>query len=220
MKHHLRLAQYAILGAFALFLLFIVLFSFEGQLAGRATTATTANVTASTPTNCTLQLSQGYNIISLPCLSSADLVTNVTNGTPIRVMYQYVPNGPDRWKVYNPDLPSYVVSDLQYMTRRAGYIVIANESVTKTVVGRRVAFTDIPLVRGWNLVGYPSFTQNSTPDVLADINASYSIIIGYNTTAGSYVNYTPDGSGDLVVITPGEGYWVNATQVDSWTVIA
>jgi hypothetical protein len=216
MRHHLNIAQYSILGAFALFLMFTILFSIEGDFAGRATTGTTVNISPSAPQVCYFTIGEGYNIISMPCLSSAELVSNVTNGTPIAAMYQYTP-GSDVWKVYNPNLPSYVVSDLQFMTRRAGYIVLANGSANRSFDGRRVEFTDIPIVPGWSLVGYPTnLTQNITT-ATASVSASFNVIVTYNKSGESFVSYTNPG-GALQYMTPGEGYWINGTAPASWTV--
>lgn len=218
MKHHLALTQYAILGTLGLFFIFAMFFSMDSELAGKATTGTTVNISESTPMNCTFTLASGYNIISIPCLSTAEPIENITHSMSVNLMYQYVPGGTDRWRVYNPDLPSYVVSDLQFLTRRAGYIVFADANGSKTIEGRRVGLTDIPITTGWNLVGYPTFNITSVADALADINDSYNVVVTYNASAAQFVNYTNPDGGDLLVLTPGEGYWINGTALDTWAV--
>jgi hypothetical protein len=219
-KHHLTLAQYVILGAFGLFLIFMLFFSIDGEFAGRATTGTTVNISESVVANCSFVIGPGYNLISLPCLTTAESLDTVVGGTPVRVMYQYVPGASDSWKVYNPDLPNYVVSDLQFLTRRAGYIVLANGTSNKTVEGRRIGFTEVPIVAGWNLVGYPAFTVRNVSDAFDSINSSYSVVIGYNKTAEQFATYANPSGGDLEVVTPGEGYWVNGTAAASWMVLS
>jgi hypothetical protein len=214
-EHRLELAHQVLLAAFMLFVIVIALFTLDMDLAGKATTSTTAYIVNSTAMNCTFDVAAGYNIISLPCLSTAEPIATVTNNTQVLAIYQYVPGDADPWRVYNPNLPNYVVSDLRFMTRRAGYVAIMGAPANLTIEGLRVARTDVPIVPGWSLVGYPSFTTRNASDAFSSISGSMNRAATYDRAAASFIYY-PDGS--LVYVVPGQGYWINGTASASWAV--
>ena len=220
MRHHLNIAHQWILAAFILFLCIITLFTLDGTFVGKATTAqTTVRIVASTPTTCTFIVSEGYNLISIPCLSTATEIWTVTNNTPVYSMYQYVPGDTDGWRVYNPNLPSYVVSDLQFLTRRAGYIIFMNGTANVTLSGILVASTDVGLSPGWNLVGYPSNDTRNISTAFGATNSSLRVVIAFNKSSETFINYTyPAGTGTLREIVPGYGLWINASAAATWTV--
>jgi hypothetical protein len=221
MKHHLRIARYTIIGGTVLFLMVALMF-LQGDFAGKATTGnmgSNVRIVNSTPVECTFYAEVGYNLVSVWCLHTAVPITDVIDNLTVQAMYQYVPGDVDGWRVYNPNLPSYVVSDLQYMTRRAGYVAIMDAPTNKTFQGLRAASTDIPLFGGWNLVGYPSNITRSSFDAFSSVNSSVDLVIAYNKTGEAFINYTvPDGSGDLQNIERRNGYWVNTTAATNWVV--
>lgn len=78
---------------------------------------------------------------------------------------------------------------------------------------------DIPLANtGWNLIAYPLAQSSPMPSALDSITGTYTTVYGYDafeanpfqrweqfdTTAPTWVN-------DLAELTPGRGYWINAT---------
>lgn len=213
MRHAISIAQYTIL---ACFLLFIILLTLSARTAfvGKATSATTVMIIPAPPMNCSFSPKAGYNIISFPCIIGVARTDNITNETNVTAMYQYVPGDQDLWRVYNPHLPDYVVNDLVFLTRRVGYITIMNASADKLIEGGKLD-TAIPLVPGWNLVGYPTNMTKNASAGLALINDTYSVVITYNKSSEAFVSYPGGGLTDLI---PSEGYWINITNTTTWVV--
>jgi hypothetical protein len=116
--------------------------------------------------------------------------------------------------VYKTGLPDYVVSDLRFLTRRAGYITIATAATNKSINGTLADSTDIGLVPGWNLVGYPSKTVRNASTAFASINGSITTVVAYDAAMQTFITYP----GDLNLTVPNRGYWINATAASSWTV--
>lgn len=204
-------------GAIIFFLILAVLLTLEGHYTGRATTGTLVNISNSTPADCAVTLSPGLNTIGIPCIPTAVPVTGILNGTEYWAAYQYLPGESDPWRVHNPNLPSYVISDLQHLSRRAGYVVIMNSSKSAQISGFRVASTSVPLIPGWNLVGYPSIITRNASDSFNAID-NLTVARTYNTTLQAYLVYLNPGGGTLLYTIPGEGYWINATQSTTWSV--
>ncbi len=215
--HRLEVAQIIIVSGFILFLSMVAFFLVDAGFTGRSVD-TTAYILNSTPASCNITILQGYNLISIPCISTAEQINEVFgNNTKDNIVYQYVPDNLDSWRVYNPNLPSYVYSDLQYVSRRAGYIVLSSESYNRTINGTQAVYTNIPLAKGWNLVGYPSQDINATASVFLAINASFNEIRAYNASSGNYMIYTNPG-GNLDYISPTYGYWINVSNATMWVV--
>jgi len=212
MKEH---AKAALIGTLLFSTLLFLIVVTNGPPAGKATTSSTVFIVNSTPANCTFDVGAGLNVVSLPCLSSAEDILTITNQTEVLAMYQYTPGTSDVWKVYNPTLPNWTVSDLTHLTRRAGYVVLMNASANKTIEGQIALSTDVPLIQGWNLVGYPSLKVRNISDTFGSVNATVTRVEAYNKTAELYIVYP---TGNLSKFTPGLGYFVNVTASGTWTV--
>jgi len=214
-----RHAGVILLGAAFLFAVLLLLFVLEPDGTGRATSATQVRIVNATAYNCTVAGVAGRNLVSFPCISSAEVRSTIVGDVGLWAMYQYTPSTADKWRVHNPNLPSWVVSDLQYLSRRAGYVLILNTSATYTANGSLASSTDVPILVGWSLVGYPS---NSTVPIgagLAGVNASLTEVRTYDPSAVGYRRYfAQSGTGNLTNLTPGVGYWMNGTAGVTWTV--
>ena len=124
----------------------------------------------------------------------------------------YDANDPDPWKTnltYRPE----VVNDLKSLNHSVGFwINIITPSATLTVIGNIPVTTDIILYAGWNLIGYPSFTEDTISNVLLGT--------GYDGVRGFYPA-DPYRLTDLIgsyVMKPGEAYWVRVPVDTVWTV--
>ncbi|HIH23491.1 TPA: hypothetical protein HA251_00500 [Candidatus Woesearchaeota archaeon] len=136
----------------------------------------------------------------------------------VEAIYQYVPGSTDLWRVYNPNLPSYVVSDLSAMSRRVGYVAVMKSDFVRELNGSSPLFTSIPLMAGWTLVGYPSQTPRNVSDAFSFLNATLKRVVMYNKSSENYLVYDYPGGGTLTVVLPEYGYWVNSTAASVWTV--
>ena len=75
---------------------------------------------------------------------------------------------------------------------------------------------DIPLVEGWNFVGYYSVIQRNIDDALSSIAGSYDMVEHYDAFSDLWLRY--DGSsGPLDTMEPTKGYWIHMTQADVWS---
>jgi carbohydrate-selective porin OprB len=123
----------------------------------------------------------------------------------------------DHWKKFVPG--AAVGNDLSDMGVSWGYWVRVNAtSATLNISGTAPTSTDIPMVEGWNLVGYPSTTAQTVTSGLSSISGKYSIVWGYNAsdTSDTWKKFVPGAAvgNDLQALTPGFGYWIrlNATS--------
>lgn len=215
MRHRLALGRIVLAGAFILFGVLALFMAMDPNVTGRATMGVAVNITDAAPANCSVTVGPGLNLVALPCITTAQLREGVINGSGIVAMYQYVPGAADPWRVHNPGLPGYVVSDLQHLSRRNGYVLLMDEERTFNFSGLRVFSTNVPVVAGWNLAGYPSVYVKNASDSFASINDSLTQAQTYNNSAGAYIIYP---GGGLEYTVPGQAYWINATQGDTWAV--
>jgi len=187
-------------------------------------TSTRVNISSVKPFVCEIELKKGLNTMSFPCISSytprTEFFDNVENGTNnTYAIYEYKGDSSDPWKVYNPNLPSYVVQDLNYLDRSKGYIIIMNKSDFLNYSGFLPDAPSVTTKNGWALVGYPSNKTKILPSGLTSINDSFLVIeTYYNNDSGKngYYSYYNDGSGNLTSLETYHGYWINSTASDNW----
>jgi len=190
--------------------------SYKG-ITGRV--VTTVNVTGAKIVPCNFTLRQGFNLASFPCVTDYyEIEQAFENVTGLVAVFGYDKNDQDHWKVYNPNLPEWVVQDLSYLEKKKGYWVLMNSSSQFYLSGPLSATTNIHLSQGYNLVGYPSSTEKSVEEALQSINGSYTKVVGFNNTAKQYLVYVPGANNTLLNITPYRGYWINMSQQGVWVV--
>lgn len=188
-----------------------------------AIVGTRVNVTQTETFICDFPLYPGWNVVSFNCVTSNDLRAPVlasTDLTKIKGMYEYHPERSDVWRVYAPNLPSYVVHDLEYLSLAKGYIVILYGAATADGVyydGYLLDQTDMYLYAGFNLAGFPRENTTALPGALTTIQDTYEVIRTYNQSNG-WIEYVNGSGGALVNLTSPEGYWVSVVADDIWTV--
>jgi len=209
----------AIAGGFLLFAILTTLIAIGPDLSGRATTGTQVQIVNSTPTDCTVTGAAGHNVVSIPCITDAEPRASVIDDTDLWAMYQYTPTTSDAWRAHNPNLPSWVVSDLEYLSRRVGYVLVLNASRTYQVSGILASSTSIPIIAGWSLVGYPAVNATNITQGIDGVNDTVTVVRAYYPADDGYRAYYPAAqTGNLTNLTPGLGYWMNGTGSDTWTV--
>jgi hypothetical protein len=177
----------------------------------------TLNGTSPGPTEHTIELHEGWNLISLP-LTQADesldqSLANISGKWDIVQVYNTT--SPEPWKTNNTARPDQVDS-VDSLDHRVGFwINITEPDVNLTVQGYEAAGTQITLYAGWNLVGYPTLnTTRTIAEALA--GTGYDAVEGYNTSEP----YRLSQLADSYVMTPGEAYWVHVNADTVWTVAA
>ena len=177
------------------------------------------------PPSRAIPLPPGWNLISIPLVTSSRAITDVLSSIAGRYDLAYTYDGcarSDPWKMYGPALPPYA-NDLSTVQRSQGVWLRATTSTTLTVTGTVPVTTSIPLCLGWNLIGYPSLTSAPPSAALASIAGKYDLVYGYDASdaADPWKRYDPNGppgENDLTQLEPGRGYWVHATQTTTLTI--
>ncbi|MFC1969329.1 SdrD B-like domain-containing protein [Chloroflexota bacterium] len=154
-----------------------------------------------------IPLFAGWNLIGLPLIPDSVNIEDVLAGINVEGVATY-DGSTQTWQLYNPGAPS----DLTEMTTGIGYWVKVNTPCTLTIncIVPSLPY-DIPLFSGWNLIGLPLIPEaQSIQEVLDDINIDGAA--AYDGAAQTWYLYTPDAPSDLIEMTNGNGYWVNASN--------
>lgn len=181
---------------------------------------TTVNVTQPPVVNCSFTLYSGLNLVSFFCIPTQTPVSQVVGGisSNLEAVFEYQEEGSDAWKIYNPSLPSFVIQDLQYISRTRGYWINMRVTTNLSIEGGLRIPNSINLVTGWNLVGYPTNKTKLVNESFASIEGNFTEVRAYNPFTGSFISYVPGVGGALNQTEPYKGYWINATVVEVWVV--
>jgi hypothetical protein len=186
---------------------------------GKATARTTVNISQVINQSCDFTLQPGLNVVSFNCVSTATNVSEVlglTDISAINVVYEYNNQQDDLWYVYNPNLPSWVVNDLDTFSRLKGYLFYMNGSTLVQYDGIIASFSTIPLLPGNNLAGFPSIVNRTLPEGLTTINDTYLRVRTWNGT--DWIEFNATNSTGLDNLTINEGYWITQSAADNWEV--
>jgi hypothetical protein len=204
---------------FILLLLFIIAFDvlFWALPTGDSATGrvvTIVNISNSTFISCTVNLSAGTNVFSGFCLGNENPIQDILgNMTSLQHVFSYVPSDAnDPWKSYKPNLPSWAIQDLAYLSRDKGYVIVVGSVENFTYNGILKLENSIAVTPSWNLIGYPTNQVRLTSFTFTSLAGSYNEVAGFNETLQQYQTYQPTASNNsLNWTTPYHGYWVNAS---------
>jgi hypothetical protein len=176
-----------------------------------------------------LLLKSGWNMISIPVEQSSTLLADVL--APISGLYNAVQwydagGASDPWKHYHINKGG--LNDLSDIDRTMGIWLHMKTDAVFPILGPvpLPSTTDIMLTKGWNYVGYPSFTKrtagNDTGEAFESLKGNLDMIQFYDAgdpgnpwKAWDYGSYSQD---DLTSIKPGYGLWIHMTANDIWSV--
>jgi|GEM_PF-5252486 len=162
--------------------------------------------------NITLQL--GWNLISLPVRQfdwAPGAVLESINGS-WDVIQAYDP-ATDTWLSTNLHRPA-VLNDLHEMNHFNAYWIHITAPTVLTVRGDKFGSPlNMPLLNGWNLVGYPSLVPMQSGIALG--GTGYDMPVEAFDGAAPY-RISPIGPADPM--NPGEGYWVHVPADAIWIV--
>jgi len=173
--------------------------------------------------NCSIFMVEGWNLVSMPCVTknnSRDPMLTTINDSYLSIHTYKITDTLDPWKSYNPNLPWWVVQDLDKITELEGYWIRMSYNDTWLVDGKVIWPILIPMFRGWNLVGFHSNVTMRMNDSLQTIDGSYSAVYAYNANTSQWMIYypwlPPWVSQNLTNMSLYFGYWINMTQDDVW----
>ncbi len=172
---------------------------------------------------CSAVFLEGWNLISLPCLAENTSIDNVLSSISgnYTSIHSYDPNNDtDPWKSYNPNIPSWVVHDLEDMDEEKGYWINMMDQDTLKINGTMESPHTTSIGEGWNLISYPVTTVKDITSALNSIDGNYNIVWLYNASNATYYYYdSVAGSGTLGEMRPYYGYWINMTGSDDWIIV-
>ncbi len=163
-----------------------------------------------------VDLTTGWNLISLPVVPTNTLVSSVLGSAlndvaKVQSIWKYDPATGD-WNVYHPD-NSGETSDFTTMTAGEGYWVDYRADATGTISGTGNLFQaggNVPpqkaLSAGWNLIGY--YQIENTINTTA--TKALSTVAGQWTQLRTYGNIDKQFHSVIgsTTMKPGEGYWI------------
>ena len=189
------------------------------------TTTSRAFILESHPINCSVNLTQGLNLVSFPCETAQDplyvALSNQNNET-LKFNYIFVFNplhAKDPWGSYKPSLPNWTIQEeILNLDRRRGYFIYMEEEGTYYAEGLRVPISNMQLRKGWNLVGYPTTNIKSVEDALQTIQQQYVSVHAYQTINDSkeWLHHIKNEGGTLTHFKPGYGYWIFVEEDVIW----
>jgi parallel beta-helix repeat protein len=159
----------------------------------------------------TRALDAGWNLVSVPLIPSDPRTGEVLQTTAFDQVITYdARDFDDHWKEYSL---MKMHNDLPEMDVLKGYWVHTMSESNLTVAGLVPTVTRILHTSGWNLLGYPSFTNLTIESALQ--GKLWMSVEGFDNTSNPF--HLKELSG-LEIMTAGHGYWVNFSSGGVWTV--
>ncbi len=159
----------------------------------------------------TRPLELGWNLISIPLTQKHWGTAEVLKTTAFdRVLGYDSLNRENMWKEYNLNKP---YRDLDKLEITKGYWIHVTQDCNLTVVGKVPLETRIAHSVGWNLLGYPSFTNRTIQSALEE--KYWESAEGFENSTSPYHLEKLSGI-DLMIA--GNGYWVFFSTSGVWTI--
>jgi hypothetical protein len=157
----------------------------------------------------TIDLTSGWNFISLPLRPQPSAISSVLSSVKgsYDAVYAWDASSGSYLSLFGDD------GNLRRLDETMGLFIRMKDEATLSVVGEAPGPVQIPLVEGWNLIGYP--WPNSLPpqEALASIDGDYDIVYAWNPSSSSWLFYAPGLSySTLKEMGPAQGYWVLASR--------
>jgi len=169
-------------------------------------------------TSFSMDLSAGWNLISCPLVPldpSVDSFFASIAGSYDKVFTCEAEGGKVSWRGHVPPRP-IGLDGMRSVSNTMGLWVHMSEPATLEVEGINASSgANIPLAKGWNLVGYPSIHVMTVAQLRGDVQPCNSIM-GYDNDIqpGELVEL-----GDADTLETGDALWVHVEEDYSWDVL-
>ena len=149
-----------------------------------------------------------WNLFSTPLVQSDTTRDTVlqTLGSNYASVQGYHAGKSRPWLHWHRNKPNKF-NDVIDIIHKEGYYIDMITPDYLVTVGQVVPTVDISLKTGWNLIGYPSLTDQLRDDALSSISGKYNMVERFDTTRDREVRLDPSD-----YMQPGYGYWIHATQ--------
>jgi hypothetical protein len=163
-----------------------------------------------------IPLGEGWNLFSIPLIqsdSSMDIVLKTIENNYTKIQ-GYHAGRSDPWTHWHEDKPNYFNEEIS-IEIEAGYYIDMKYTDVLVVAGVVPDSHQISLKSGWNLVGYPSFTNHNRTIGLNNLvfDSEVDAIQWFNSSTKTW-HFLEEG--DLFEV--GRGYWIHAISDCVWEV--
>ena len=168
-------------------------------------------------------LQPGWNLVSFNLRPVSTAITDVLSSLAGHYDLAYAWNAPGQtWLKYD-DIAMSGDNLLQLDERQGFWIHITTTAQSLTVYGQVPTTTNLPLVTGWNMVGYPSSVARALPAALSAHGVdNFTLVYSYRASDPDqwklFDRNGPPFVNDLTELTPGWGYWIQTPITSTWTV--
>jgi hypothetical protein len=169
------------------------------------------------PYNFTINLNQGWNLISMPLQPVSTNIIAVLAG--IKGKYTGVWTLRDDRSTYKGYFPSTNTPDeLFTMEAGTGYWVYMRVPARLCITGTLPGATAIELLPGWNIVGFNGTAAVPTSRALTSVAGKITGIWGWNSAANKFqanLESRPNVT-EVPIMEPGKGYLIYAKERVTW----
>ncbi len=170
-----------------------------------------------------ISLVPGWNLISFYLHPADTDITEVLSSIASHYDLVYAWNASTGlWMKYDPN--AGFGDTLLSLDETMGFWINMNTADTLEISGSMPDTTTIALYAGWNLVSFPSATNQDLPDAFSanGVGSDFSLVYAYHAadTADQWKKFdlaAPFGN-DLTVMAPGWGYWIKVSAAHNWVV--
>jgi hypothetical protein len=180
------------------------------QVVSLDTSYTTASLTVymqTTETSQSINLSKGWNFISLFAQPSKTAISSVLSGisSNVRIVWGF-DNATQEWLKYKP---TGTGNTLVAIESGKGYWIYMDEQGTLTISGISGSKT-IALSESWNCIGYNGQDNTSVSTALQSINGKWFIVWGWEagTWSAKHESMTSMPVATLSILSKGKAYWI------------
>jgi len=198
--------------------------AYDGNINSNAGTVTII-VSESNTSQVSIPLYEGWNLVSFNLVPPSSAVADVLSSIEANysLVYAWDPDALDEhWLKYDPSAEPYA-NDLTTLDHTMGFWINMTFDDTLVISGTQPESTDILLSAGWNLVGYPAVDPQALPSALENNGVSDYIMVMAHQRPDSepwkiYDPSAPAYANDLLEMTPGWGYWIEANTESTWNI--
>lgn len=158
-----------------------------------------------------LTLAQGWNLVSFPLELNTTIISEVLSGIQdqYNVVYWY-DSLLSSWEIY-PD-------ENFELNNKISFWIHMKHASTLNLMGKMPFYTRIPLYSmgdEWNMVGFPSYYEQSITDALYFISDKYVSVQNYYASDSQDQwkhHQIQKTENDLSFLIPGNGYWIKVKE--------